>query len=96
MSTSSTAQRFSHTSNVCRLLAREGSIFALEEKSSSNFDNIVRAANSGFPRAIVESAHGTISDAIARGETLSRRTAELKRMLDSKMRTPALLRRATH
>lgn len=92
MSNSSRATTFSTRSSVARILVRQGSVFAMEERSS--FDEIVRAAKCGFPRTLVETASATIKDAIERGETLSRRTIELKGMLDKVSRTAVLLRRA--
>lgn len=78
------------SSQVARLLSNEGRVFALEQKSSDTFNNLVRAAQSGFPVSLCRAGKVAIDEALKRGEKLSPRTAELHSMLKKATKTPAL------
>lgn len=78
------------SSQVARLLSTEGTVLALEQQSSDRFTYLLRAAQTGFPVSLVRATKVSLDQAVARGERLSPRTAELHRLLCKAVKTPKL------
>lgn len=78
--------RNARISTHVRVMEKQGQTFALEQQSSDVFQAVAQAARSGFPRALVIAAKSTIDAAIAQGERLSPRTAELLKMLNGTLK----------
>ena len=90
-------QRDARRSQAALLLSKEGRTFALDRAHPNIFAALLAASNSGFPASLVDTGLRTLNEAIARGETLSSRSAELHRHLKAavaRRKVPALLRAA--
>jgi hypothetical protein len=85
----------SRNSKISALLLNKDKVFALE-KTSDVFEAVLRASKSGFPRALLTAAKSTLDEAVANGEALSPRSAELRTMVNDSLRVPALFRAKLH
>jgi hypothetical protein len=91
MSLVSTSQVHSRNSRVAFLLQNQDKVYAVE-KSSDIFDTIIAAAKVGTNRLFLDAALKTMDDAVAKGATLSPRSAELYSLVVESLRVPALFR----
>lgn len=96
MSATSTAQVNSRNSRVCALLINKDRVFAMETSHRDIFDKVLSAARSGFPRNFVVAAKEALDEALAKGDTLSFRSAELHQLVTESLRVPALFRAQLH
>lgn len=83
-------------SGLCRLVSSEGQTFALDRQSPRIFDQLTAAAKCGFPRSLMVIGKTTLDEAVLRGETLSSRSLELRDLLESALRVPALFKASFH